>query len=100
MTNELNEEFGQEATNKLMRRALEEAERLQSSLTENNGKSPDRNEIHSAVGSAGMTGLSQLDHALRIVQAVSKVRSVDSAAFSAALGLLNDAIKTADQVLN
>ena len=99
VTNELNEEFGQEATNKMMRRALEEAERLHSSLTENNGKSPDRNEIHSAVGSAGMTGLSQLDHALRIVQAVSKVRSVESAAFSAALGLLNDAIKTADQVL-
>lgn len=99
VTYELNEEFGQQVANKMMRRALEEAERLLSSLTVNKGKLPDRGVIHSAVGSAGMTGLSQLDHALRVVQAVSKVRSAESAAFSAAFYLLKDAIDKTDQVL-
>lgn len=100
VTSELGEELGQEVAKTMMRRALDEASRVHASLAQAKGVFQDRNLIHSAIGSAGMTGLARLDHALRIVQAVSKFRPAGTAAFSAALGLLGDTIAETDGALD
>ena len=92
VADDLREEFGPEAARSMMRRALEEAEVLHSKLSQGSDQSPDRSLIHSAIGSSGMTGLARVDDALRVVQAISKIRGTGSAAFSAALAFLKEEI--------
>ena len=92
VADDLREEFGTQAATSMMRRALDEAERLHSKLSQATDHPPDRCLIHSAIGSAGMTGLARVDFALRVVQAISKIRETGSAAFSAALALLKEEI--------
>ena len=91
MTTELQEDFGKEKTLELRCRALDEAQRLHASICAHDPPLIDRSLIHSAVGSSGMTGLDRVEYALRVVQAVSKVRD-GGAALDAALALLEMAI--------
>lgn len=91
MTTELQEDLGKEKTLELRCRALDEAQRLHASICAHDPPLIDRSLIHSAVGSSGMTGLDRVEHALRVVQAVSKIRD-GGAALMAALDLLEMAI--------
>jgi len=91
MTAELQEDFGKEKTYELRHRALDEARSLHALICAHDPPRIDRSLIHSAVGSSGMTGLDRVEHALRVLQAVSKVRD-GGPALVAALDLLEKTI--------
>ncbi|GHH03122.1 ATP-binding response regulator [Pseudodonghicola xiamenensis] len=89
---ELIEDMGEDIARSLMLRALNEASALFTALTQQGVTPEGRNAIHSALGSSGLTGLAAVEFALRVVQAVSRIRDNDSPAMTSALALLQRAI--------
>lgn len=99
LVNELREEMGHETADNLMRRAIDEAQALGDMLSDETTITSPRENIHSALGSSGMTGLGRIEHALRVIQAVSKLRAPGTAAMREALHLLRDAIRVTKGVM-
>jgi len=92
LVSELIEDMGEDIAVSLMRRALKEASDLFDDLVRKGVTAEGRNGIHSALGSTGLTGLARVEFALRVVQAVSRIRDSGSPAMTAAMDLLQRAL--------
>ncbi|WP_163849805.1 hybrid sensor histidine kinase/response regulator [Pseudooceanicola aestuarii] len=90
----LHEEMGADMTRRYVTGALEEAESLVGRI-EQAGLTPEgRADLHAALGSAGMTGLTQIEQGFRRLQAITKVCPENSDAVRISLKILRDAVTT------
>lgn len=100
LVSELIEDMGQQIAVSLLQRALKEARDLFDDLVRKGVTAEGRNGIHSALGSSGLTGLARVEFALRVVQAVSRIRENGSPAMTAALDLLQRALRETQRRLS
>ncbi|WP_306006654.1 ATP-binding response regulator [Aquicoccus porphyridii] len=96
---ELREDMGEEIALSLAKRALDEARSLRDQILLSGVTQKRREAIHSALGSSGLTGLAMVEHALRVIQAVSRLRPDESQAMRAASDLLHQTIERTETTL-
>lgn len=89
---EIEKEMGPDMAVGLARKAVAEAEAFCDRVMESGITQVRRQELHSALGSSGMTGMSSVEHALRRVQSVSRVCDDNSTATMVALDLLRSSV--------
>ncbi|MFE3836889.1 hybrid sensor histidine kinase/response regulator [Pseudogemmobacter sonorensis] len=87
---ELTSEMGRPATLAFMRRALDEAKGVFEAASLPQQDADLRARIHSAIGSAGLTGLSGMEYALRSLQVSAREGRPDAAALEMAAELVRN----------
>lgn len=75
LVNELMEEMGPKAALAFMRQALAEARQVQDALRDQGMTIELRRQIHSALGSSGLTGLAGVEHGLRLLQSEARAKT-------------------------